>query len=183
MDKDTTYKEWLAIVPFTDFEMQDYKRPYKVAGREVPENLNDLTIGQLIELSAKTEDVLYKIPQIILGMGRKETEKARATEVVSLISWVMSEVQKINKLFEQASGKPTEIEKRAGVDKLQFGLFGMLDYYALRMGITDHDEVLGVSWMRIYKCIDMDNKKALYQRKLQEEMLNEYRRKNTRNRK
>ena len=51
MDKKTTFREWLAVVPFTDFQMQTYDRPMRVGKKVVPENLDDLTIGQLIELS------------------------------------------------------------------------------------------------------------------------------------
>ena len=102
---------------------------------------------------------------------------ARAVDVVRFVGWVTGEVGKINRLFESTSVKPTELERRAGIEKLQFGLFGMLDYYALRMGFQDHDDVLKVKWLRIYKCIDIDNQKNQYQRRLQEVMTNDYRRK------
>ena len=179
MDKKTTFREWLAVVPFTDFQMQTYDRPMRVGKKVVPENLDDLTIGQLIELStpAAGNESLYRIPEVILGMKRREVARARAVEVVPFIGWVMMEVEKINKLFEKASGKPSEIERRAGIDNLTFGLFGMLDWYALRMGYVDHDEVLRVGWMRIYKCMDMDTKKAEFNKRLQEEIINDNRRK------
>jgi len=45
------------------------------------------------------------------------------------------------------------------VDKLSFGLFGLVDYYATRMGITDHEQVESVPWVRVYKCLDMDAEK------------------------
>ena len=73
--------------------------------------------------------------------------------------------------------KPTAKEKQAGVEKLQFGLFGILDWYAKRMGITDHDDVLTVPWLRIYKCMDMDNKVEQYQRRLNDISMQEARRK------
>ncbi len=44
------------------------------------------------------------------------------------------EVERITKLFETTSVVPTPEERRAGVDKLSFGLFGLVDYYATRMG-------------------------------------------------
>jgi len=175
----TTFERWARIAPFSDFQMQTFSRPQKVGKHKTPENLNELTIGQLIDLSSATDGmgIFYNICQIILGMTETETMKARAVDVVRFVGWVTGEVEKINKLFEGASGKPTEMERRAGIERLQFGLFGMLDYYALRMGIKDHDEVLKVKWMRVYKCIDIDNQKQLYQRRLQEVMTNDYRRK------
>ena len=184
MTEKTTFREWLAIVPYTDFKMEKFARPPYIGKKPVPESLNDLSIGQLIELSTlnETNESLYRIPEIILGMKRRDIARSRAVEVVAFIGWVTGEVEKINKLFESASGKPSEAEKRAGVLKLSFGLFGMLDWYALRMGYKDHDDVLSVPWMRIYKCIDMDNKKAEYNKRLQEVLLDEHRRKNPRNR-
>lgn len=179
MDKKTTFGHWRRVAPYTDFKMRKFSRPFSVGGVTTPETLNELTIGQLIDLSGISDfDGMHTICQVILNLTPEQTDEALATEVVRFVGWVLGEVEKINKLFESASPKPTDEEVRAGINKLNFGLFGMIDYYALRMGITDHDEVLNVKWMRIYKCIDMDNKKALFQKRYQEEILNEYRRKN-----
>ena len=179
MKHNTTFRSWATLAPFSDFRMQIFSNPRKVGKKRTPENLNDLTIGQLIDLSSLGEgaDMYAAICNIILGMKPKEVYKAKAVEVVRFVGWVMGELEKINKLFESASGEPTMQERQAGIDKLNFGLFGMLDYYALRMGYQDHDDVLKVKWLRIYKCIDIDNKKKLFQRRLQEVIYNEHRRK------
>ena len=169
MNIHTEFGYWVKVAPFTDFKIRSFGRPSFVGCIEVPKDLNALSIGQLISLSDLTDDVdsLYKIAEIVLGMSRSDIDKARAVDVVKCIGWIYSEVQKINKLFEKASNKPTSREKKAGIEKLQFGLFGMIDWYALRMGIQNHDDVLDVPWMRIYKCMDMDNKRQSYERKLQ----------------
>ena len=49
---------------------------------------------------------------------------------------------------------------------MNFGLFGLLDYYAQRMGITDHEEVERVPWIRVYKCLDMDAERTRFERRL-----------------
>lgn len=177
--RNLTFERWARLIPFTDFKMQTFSRPEKVGGIRTPENLNELTIGQLIEMSSCADGfgMFYNICRIVLGLTEKKTRMARALDVVRFVGWVTGEVEKINKLFESTSTQPTEVERRAGIERLRFGLFGMLDYYALRMGIKDHDEVLNVKWMRVYKCIDIDNQKNLYQRRLQEVITNEYRRK------
>ena len=82
--------------------------------------------------------------------------------------WVITEVDRINKLFSSTSVKPTKEEKQAGVEKLSFGMFGMIDHYALRMGIANHEDVEKVPWIRIYKCLDIDSEKAKFQRRLQD---------------
>lgn len=181
MNEKTTFRDWLPIAKIAGFKIGKFSRPARVGGHIVPESFNDLTIGQVLELSSLTEeDAVTGVCRVVLGMTPQEVMKARAVEVVRFVGWALAELEKINDLFKAAQIEPTPEERRAGVQALDFGLFGMIDWYAVRMGIHDHDEVLGVNWMRVYKCVDMDNKKALFQRKLQEVYNNEYRRKNTR---
>ena len=179
MDNNTTYGYWRVIARHCRYTIpEDFARPEYVGEVKCPEDLSALTIGQLIEIGeADGPDTDYRIIEIVLGMDKSETDKCRATEVVAFLSWIGRQVKKINRLFEQVQTKPTAKEKQAGVDNLQFGLFGILDWYAKRMGITNHDEVLQVPWLRIYKCMDMDNKVEQYQRRLNEISLNEARRK------
>ena len=47
-------------------------------------------------------------------------------------------------------------------------MFGLVDWYAKRMGIQNHDEVMDVCWMRVYKCMDMDTKTQEFNRRLAE---------------
>ena len=114
-------------------------KPDFVAGVRVPETLNDLTIGQLMELQSIRNGIdCIMVPcRVVLGLS-------------------------IDKIV------PTPEERRAGVDKLSFGLFGLVDYYATRMGITDHEQVESVPWVRVYKCLDMDAEKIRYERRLRE---------------
>lgn len=184
MDISTNFGHWIRIAPFTDFKLERFSRPFNVGNHIVPGNLNELSIGQLLELSdlPDSNDCIYEVCRIVLYMERKEVDKARAVDVVMFCGWVMGEVEKIVNLFSRSKAAPTEREKKAGIDKLNFGMFGLLDWYALRMGITNHDEVLRVPWMRVYKCLDMDEKKTQFNKRLQEVIADEYRRKNKGNR-
>ena len=180
MDKKTTFKYWLAVARHTSYKIGKQPRPEFVGDVEVPENLNQLSIGQLIDLSqlSDSEESLYQIVSTVLGLSHKEVEQARAVDVVMMIGWVTSEVERINKLFETTdTAKPTRLEKEAGIDNLRFGLFGMLEWYAVRMGISDHDQVLKTPWLRIYKCMDIDNKRNQYERNLQKLQAEEMKRK------
>ncbi len=201
MRKDTIFKDWLVIAQSADFQIEKFSRPhyirYKVSGWkawlpftrkqlavEVPQSLNSLTIGQLIRLGriSGTTESGYEVCDIVLGMSHRDTENARATDVVRLCGWVISEAEKIGKLFDSSNPKPSDEERKAGIDTLKFGLFGMLDWYAKRMHIQDQEQVANVSWMKIYKCIDMDNKQNMFNRRYQEVLNDEYRRKNKVNR-
>lgn len=180
MEITTKFQYWINVAVHTSYKLEEYSRPEFVGAYEVPDNLNELTIGQIISLSGinDSKEPFYRICDIILGMNKQEVDEARAIDVVRFVGWVYAEVKKINKLFESTSIKPTQSEVKAGIKQLNFGLFGMLDWYAKRMGYTNHDDVLNVGWMRIYKCLDMDAKTTLFQRKMQENLENDYRRKN-----
>ena len=181
MDINTKFGYWIRVAPFTGFKVGKFSRPEYVGDVETPKSLNGLTIGQLIDLSeiGEENDSIYTIVNIVLGMERAAIDNARAVDVVRFVGWVSTEVGKINKIFSTTEQeKPTAQQKKAGIDTLQFGLFGMLDWYALRMGISDHDEVLKTPWLRIYKCLDMDNKRRAYENRLQKVQADEMRHNN-----
>ena len=66
----------------------------------------------------------------------------------------------------------TPIQKKAGYGDLRFGAFGIIHRYAQMMGISNHDDVEDVPWIRIYKCFDMEKKIALC--KIKESKIIEY---------
>ena len=179
MDNNTTYGYWRVVARHCRYTIpEDFARPAYIGEVKCPEDLNVLNIGQLIEIGeANGTDADYRIVSIVLDMDKAQTDNCRATEVVAFLSWVGRQVKRINRLFEQVQTKPTAKEKQAGVDSLQFGLFGILDWYAKRMGITNHDDVLCVPWLRIYKCMDMDNKVERFQRRYNDISMQEARRK------
>lgn len=153
-------KEWLESRP----------KPWKILGKELPNDFNHLSIGDLyeIELAAKQgpKEGLIVLGRVLLNLTEKEVLKAPCDAMWGLLNWATLEVKRISTLFEGIAipAKPDEL--RAGADKLNFGVFGTLDWYALRMGITNHDEVSKVPWLVIYQCQRNDNTKYLYQEKL-----------------
>ena len=178
--RETTFGEWLLLASFAGVKLEKYDtRPAYVGNTSTPPTLDELTIGQLIELGSLDDQnkSLYEICKIVLGLDYSKTKKARAIDVVHFCGWVWNEVDKINKLFESTRVPPTQKEIQAGIKELRFGLFGLVDWYARRMGIQDHDAVLQTPWMRIYKCLDMDNKTKQFEKRYMENETNEYRRK------
>lgn len=149
-------------------QIKNLPKPYSVGGVKTPDSLNDITIGELMELqSAENErELILKCCTILLSLDERNALKSQANEVLGFSVWVSKELERIAKLFQSTTIPPTPEEKQAGVDSLNFGMFGILDYYALRMGITDHEEVEKVKWIRVYKCLDMDAKKARYEKRL-----------------
>lgn len=151
-------------------QIEALPKPDFICGMYVPETLNDATMGQLIELQSVSTvaDCLFVPCMVLLGLSKEKVSECRAEDVIGFSSWVAKEVDRINKLFESTSVEPTSEEKRAGIEQLKFGMFGLLDYFAVRMGITDHEDVERVPWVRVYKCLDMDAEKIRYERRLRE---------------
>lgn len=175
--------EWLRLLRHGTFEksfqFERLSKPMFVSGKVVPDDLNELTFGQIVKLQEiqKMEDMFFTPLKVIFGMSIDEVMNAEATEVVRFAAWVAREMVRINKLFASTNRKPTEKERRAGVENLKFGIFGTVDYYAQRMGISDHEEVMSVPWIRVYKCLQIDSEKAKYELRLRKVFENEQRRK------
>lgn len=182
MKKGTTFREWLAVVSIArelPFRLEELTRPYKVGDVVTPDNLDELSIGGLLTLSDMQDGVemFFTVCREVLGMDEAKTANSEAVEVVRFVGWVVSQVQKINRLFGKQTTNPDAREMKAGISELKFGMFGLLDWYACRMGIADHHEVEKVSWLIIYKCLEMDTKRQKYNKRLQEVIADEYRRK------
>lgn len=156
------------LVPDMAERMETLDKPYSVCKVKTPATLNDLNMGELMQLQSITtdSDFIFVPGTVILHLDERKLIMADVGEVLGFSYWVAREVQRINKLFASTSVPPTPEEKQAGADSLNFGLFGLLDYYAQRMGIADHAEVEHVPWVRVYKCLDMDAQRIRFERRL-----------------
>lgn len=174
-----TVKEFFVIGNITDSSkvqecMERLQRPFAVAGVHTPATLNDLNMGQLMLLQGiRTDKDFVLVPcRVLLGLKERAVMKAEASEVLGFCYWTAKEVERINKLFASTNVPPTQEETKAGADRLNFGIFGLVDYYALRMGITDHEEVERIPWVRVYKCLDMDARRMVVERRLRKILMN-----------
>lgn len=149
-------------------QMELLTRPEFVGARKVPSDLNLLSFGQIIQLQEITDvERMFFVPaRVVLGMDENEVMKSDAVEIVRFSAWVAKEMGRINKLFSSTNRKPMRQELEAGIEGLKFGIFGTVDWYALRMGIDDHEKVMEVPWMRIYKCLQIDSEKHKYELRL-----------------
>lgn len=169
-----TVKEFLIKSRLTDdcdwiqATIEKLPKPYVVGEVHTPSTMNDLNIGELMQLQeiSNEQEMLFVPCRVILGMEESEVLKADVNEVLGFVYWVAKEVERINKLFASTNVPPTPEEKLAGVDRLNFGPFGLLDYFALRMGISDHEEVEKVPWIRVYKCLEIDAGRIRFERRL-----------------
>lgn len=177
------FREWLTIATHstmtTAIDIKRFSRPKWVGGVKTPENLNLITMGALIAIThAKTaQDAFYLPCQYILGMTQEQVNKALAVDVVSFAGWCAAQMDFINDMFKQLHRDYTPEERQAGAENLRFGVFGLVDWFAVRMGIHDHEEVERMPWIRIYECMKIDMEREAYQRRLQKIYINKSKRK------
>lgn len=169
----TTFQILIVERAFTPEYRQALRRlpkPSRVCGRRTPGDLNDLSIGDLLDLQVGEDAraLVIKIAQIILRVSPRRAMRERADRMLGFLFWIESELQRIAQLFENIQQTPTADELRAGIRDLNFGAFGLIDWYARRQGYKDQNDAAKVAWVRVYKCMDIDNKHAAYERRLRE---------------
>ena len=147
--------------------LKAHGRPSSVGGVEPPQDLFGLTFGELIKAQRIAEQNDVKaMCELLLGFSEAQYERADAGEVMAFAYWVAKELEAIGKLFQSLNVKPTPEQIKAGIKELDFGLFGTLDWFCLRMGITHHDKAEDIPWVRFYECMKNDNKRAKYEQNL-----------------
>lgn len=158
-------------------EMQQCIRPTYLGGVEVPHDLNHITMGTLIKLQNIDKAQAYDLaPVIVMDIDPKELEKEPCEDVIGFSNWVALELRRIADLFASCRTDLSPEQEQAGFGNLNFGMFGVLDWYCKRMGITDHAEVEKVPWVRVYKCMDMDAQTRRCEQRLSEIQANKLRR-------
>lgn len=170
------FGEWLIIAQHShdELDITTLERPKYVYGHRTPETLDEMTLGQMLAISsAEGGDMFFTICREFFGMSDRDTMHARAVDVVAFCGWVSKQISDISKLFEAVRMPHTSQEIRAGINDLNHGVFGLIDWYARRMGIADHDLVLCTHWGRVFKCLQIDNETAMYQRRLNDIITND----------
>jgi hypothetical protein len=152
-------------------------KPTFVCGKEVPADLNMITYGMLDDLSRikPTEDAAARVLNILLDLDALDVYQMNVFDVFGMLHFVKDEVTRINALFASIKVNHSSEEIAAGINDLDFGTFGVIDWYARRMGITNQDEVYDVPWIRIYTCMKNDNEKNEYESRLHKQYLKKVR--------
>ena len=180
----TTYGEFLVVFPCcTEAHQRELldtlskaTRPAFVAGKETPANLNMITYGQLDDLSriGDSQDPGAKVFKILLDIDAPQVYQMNVFDVFGFLNFAKDEVMRINKLFASIVPSHSTEELAAGIEELNFGTFGIIDWYARRMGITNQDEVYSVAWVRIYTCMKNDNEQSEYEKRLNKQYMNRH---------
>jgi len=176
-----TYLEFLTLYPCCSAshkrELEDIARHALrtdfVGSAEVPKNFNAITYGDLDDLRSATasEDPIAESIKIILKLDMRSIYEANCMEVFGFSNFCREELSRINNLFATIKVNYSLEEVSAGVHDLDFGSFGVLDWYARRMGMTNQNDVRDVAWIRIYNCMKNDCAQNNFERRLQKQYM------------
>ena len=158
-------------------DLASIQPPAIFKGVETPQSLDLLSLEDLLRLQeANAQNALiYGIFAVFYGMTPEETDKAPAIAAAGLRNFVSAELKRIEDLFAGLGREFTATEILAGAESLNFGVFGLADWYARRMGITNHDDVFKTPWARIYQCRRNDLELDAYHERLHEKQMEEIR--------
>lgn len=154
-----TIKSLVLIDPPTEY----HKRP-------IPKDLQLVTFGVLTRLqgAGRRKDYLKAccdIVSVLTDVPSEWVASSPAVQVLGIVNMVQREMERIGKLFSSLDTDHTSEELSAGIDKLNFGTFGIVDWYAKRMGIIDHEEVFATPWARIYQCMRIDHENNEFEKR------------------
>lgn len=185
----TTFYDFINLLPYMEegnkeenlHLLNNAEKPTYFLGSNVPDNLNLITFGQYADICdfMKCEDHIEAMRNIIKTLNDvtdEQIDNAPAYDVWGYTTWVLKEIGHINDLFSSVKVDYTDQEKKAGIEQLQFGTFGILDWYARRMGIADQNQVNNEKWVRIFQCMKNDAEETAYNRRLQKVYENEAKR-------
>ena len=167
---------YIELLQFADLVTSDswsrlrkYGRPDKVGNTHTPADLYGLTFGELVQAQKHAQENDIKgLISVLLGMSDTDIKNSDASEVMAFAYWSSRELERIGQLFVGLNAEPTPEQLKAGIKNLNHGLFGTLDWYCRRMGITDHSEAENVPWVRIYKCMKIDSDNNKFETKLRQ---------------
>ena len=178
LDKPCPYGLFLLYFPYCVKEVQDdlldrlkqQPRPDKLCGVEVPQNLNAISYGTLDDLqtASNADDIAGEVCKILLNIEPDKLKNEDVNKVFGFTNFVTKQLNNINRLFARIKPSYSNEEKEAGIESLNFGSFGVLDWYAQRMHIANQNDVRDIAWVRIYQCMKNDNEKNEFERRLSE---------------
>ena len=177
MRREVLYKPFAVFVPLMAYMTEDTVKslvlipPPKVFCKvSIPDTLQQATFGTLVQLQRAPKDNDYlksccALVSVLTGVDARIVASRRAYDVLGIVNMVQGEMERIGRLFQSLNTDKTSDEINAGIDRLNFGAFGLVDWYAQRMGIVDHEEVFNTPWARIYQCAKIDHEQGEFEKR------------------
>jgi hypothetical protein len=125
----------------------------------MPSDLMHLRMGTLTEVMMCKNEI--KMLTTIYNVTERELQTEWAQNVIGAIKWTIEQLESITESFSQLESD-TETDKQGNI-------FSTIDWYAQRMGITNHDDVLKVPCLIIWQCAKEDQERRAKQLKNQKQ--------------
>lgn len=151
--------------------------PKKFCKAEIPQDLQLVSFGLLTRLQGAPVKDNYlqtccNLVSVLTGIPADVVAGKKAVDVLGVVNMCQSEMRRIGKLFNSLQKEKTSDEVLAGIERLDFGVFGLVDWYAKRMNIIDHEEVFNTPWVRIFQCMKIDVENNEFERRYREILIN-----------
>lgn len=141
-------------------------KPEKVGEVALPEDLSELTFGQIIMLLSSGEEETFV--QMACDVFKIDNiNDARAEEAWGFLMWLQHSLLAIAERFNKCHIEPTAEEMQAGANRVSFGWFGLIDWFALRMRIS-HEQAENTCWMNVLRSLEIDTEKQRYERRFRQ---------------
>ena len=177
MRREVLYKPFAVFVSLMAYMTEDTVKslvlipPPKVFCKvSIPDTLQQATFGTLVQLqqAPKGNDYLKSccaLVSVLTGVDARIVASRRAFDVLGIVNMVQGEMERIGRLFQSLNTDKSSDEQAAGIDRLNFGAFGIVDWYAQRMGIVDHEDVFNTPWARIFQCMKIDHENNEFEKR------------------
>lgn len=142
-----------------DYIVEHSVKPKLLCGRYMPSDLTHLRMGTFVEVMQCKDEI--KLLTTIYNVTQSELQTEWAQNVIGAIKWTIEQLESITESFSQLESD-TENDKQGNI-------FSTIDWYAQRMGITNHDDVLKVPCLIIWQCAKEDQEKRKKQLKQQKQ--------------
>ena len=167
---DMTVKEFIELALYYDAE------PFlnECKALELPnqwlQNLNKITYGNRIDLSEINTENFISLPLKVLH-NLTDIGNLNAAEVIRFSFMVAECLNELNQRDEKyLAYDPEEMEIKAGIKKMNHGVFGVIDTIAKRCPQYTHEDILNLSQQKVFMMLKIDIDNANFAKRLRKLM-------------
>ena len=141
------------------------KKPVRLCGRYMPDNLDGMTMGTLAEVLNSKDEI--KMLVSIYNLTTSKIQDERADIVIGAIKWTSEQLESITALFKQLERDFTADEIMAGAEQIKGDIFSTINWFVGKSnGRYSHDEALRVPWIIIWRCAKDEQEEREYKQRL-----------------
>lgn len=134
------------------------------------QNLNEITYGNRIDLTELNTENFISLPLKVLH-NITDISKLNAAKVLRFSFMVVDGLNELNQRDEKyLAYEPEELELKAGIKKMNHGVFGVIDTIAKRCPQYTHEDILNLSQQKVFMMLKIDIDNANFAKRLRKLM-------------